>query len=155
MEPTRNYELSWIWTSIQKGMNIIKGNYTWQVKNGNQVKIWEDNWITNEDIVNQPIDKEEPLPQKVKELLNEKGEWNCDLVTNLFTPEIKEKILTIHPRIEGSDKIRWKHHDSGVFSAKNIYNFVINQGQDNENDKDFPWRSLWKIQIIPRIRLFI
>ncbi|XP_026429270.1 uncharacterized protein LOC113325286 [Papaver somniferum] len=31
----------------------------------------------------------------------------------------------------------------------------MNQGQDNENDNDFPWISLWKIQIIPRIRLFI
>lgn len=26
-EPKRNYELSWIWTSIQKGLNIIKGNF--------------------------------------------------------------------------------------------------------------------------------
>ncbi|XP_026451593.1 uncharacterized protein LOC113351901 [Papaver somniferum] len=103
MEPTRNYELSWIWKSIQKGLNIIKGNYTWQVKNGNQVKIWEDHWIPNEDIVKQPTDIEEPLPQKVNELLNTNGEWNYDLVTSLFTPEIKEKILTIQPREEDSD----------------------------------------------------
>ncbi|XP_026417202.1 uncharacterized protein LOC113312680 [Papaver somniferum] len=48
------------------------------------------------------------------------------------------------------------HHHSGLLSARNIYNFLANQAQEDENLLiDFPWKSIWKIQAIPRIKLFV
>lgn len=154
-QPTRNYELSWIWISIQKGLNIIKGNYIWKVKDGTNTKIWEDNWIPNADIVTQPSDMADPLPQKVHELLNTDGSWDIGKIDEYFTPEIKNKILAITPHKDKRDRIRWKHHISGAFSAKNVYNYLINQNNNDEEDIIFPWKNLWNLQAIPRIRLFI
>lgn len=68
---------------------------------------------------------------------------------------LKQKIQAITPNKEDSDRIRWAHHQSGDFSAKNIYNFPITRNPDNENDIDFPWKKIWKLQTLPRIRLFI
>lgn len=154
-DPTRNYELSWIWTSIQKGMNIIKGNYIWQVKNGVNTNIWEDNQIPNTNRLNKPRDRDDNLPQKVQELINNEGHRDTEKLDDLFSPDIKEKILAITPNKEDRDKIRWDHHQSGDFSEKNIYNFLINGTSENENNIEFPWKKLWKLQTLPRIRLFI
>ncbi|XP_026438530.1 uncharacterized protein LOC113337021 [Papaver somniferum] len=68
---------------------------------------------------------------------------------------MKEKILAISPNSQEQDKVRWQHHSSGIFSAKNVYNFLINQDQDNNNSVEVPWQNIWKIKVIPRIKLFI
>lgn len=154
-EPTRNYELSWIWTSIQKDLNIIKRNYIWKVKNGASTKIWEDIWIPNTERLNIPREKEEPLPKKVQDLLNNEGSWDTGKLDEFFPMEIKEKILSITPNIQERDRIRWKQHESGDFTAKNMYNYLINQDAENEDNMVFSWKKIWKMQAIPRIRLFI
>ncbi|XP_026378749.1 uncharacterized protein LOC113273207 [Papaver somniferum] len=60
------------------------------------------------------------------------------------------------PRKEEEDKIQWLHHHSGLFSARNIYNFLANKAQEDDNSLiDFPWKHMWKIQAIPRIKLFV
>lgn len=95
------------------------------------------------------------MPQKVQELINNEGHRDTEKLDDLFSPDIKEKILAITPNKEDRDKIRWDHHQSGDFSEKNIYNFLINGTSENENNIEFPWKKLWKLQTLPRIRLFI
>lgn len=115
---TRNYEISWIWTSIQKGLNIIKGNFIWQVKDGKNTRIWEDKWIPGTNTLTQPSDKPDPIPQKVHELLNSDGDWDIEKLDEYFSPEIKGKILAISPNKENRDRIRCEHYISGAFSVK-------------------------------------
>lgn len=154
-EPTKNYELSWIWTSIQKGLNILKGNYVWKVKNGENTRTWEDKWLFSTSPLSHPVDKTEPIPQKVNELLTSEGDWDIGKLDEFFSTNIKEKILAITPNKENKDKIRWAHHTSGNFSAKNIYNYLINQSNNDKENIDFPWKNICSLKTIPRIRLFI
>lgn len=125
------------------------------MKNDANIKIWEDRWIPNTDRINKPSDRVDLLPQKVQELLSTEGSWDTGKLDEFFSPEIKSKILAITPNKEKRDRIRWKHHRSGNFTAKNLYNYLISQNSDNKEIIDFPWNKLWKLQAIPRIRLFI
>lgn len=69
---------------------------------------------------------------------------------------MRNKIQAISPRKEEEDNIKWLHHQSGLFSAKNIYNFLANQTQEEDISLlDFPWKNIWRIQAIPRIKLFV
>ncbi|BFG20813.1 hypothetical protein CerSpe_070870 [Prunus speciosa] len=36
---------SWVWSSIQEGLKVIKQGMQWQVVNGESVRLWHDRWI--------------------------------------------------------------------------------------------------------------
>lgn len=155
LEKSRTSNLSWIWTSIQKGLELIKSNYVWQVKNGASGKIWEDRWVPNSDLIQKVSNVQEQAPIRVQELITEENKWDQEKLNQFFFPDDRIKILALNPRNQEQDIIRWRHHTSGKFSAKNVYNFLANQDQDTVIDRDFSWNKIWKIQAIPRKRLFI
>lgn len=41
----REYNISWVWHNIKRGLEVIKQNSVWQVGNGRSINISLDNWI--------------------------------------------------------------------------------------------------------------
>ncbi|XP_026399606.1 uncharacterized protein LOC113295487 [Papaver somniferum] len=87
LEASKVSKLSWIWTSIRKGLDLIKGNFVWQVKNGNSVKIWEDKWIPNSEVIPQPQDSQATVPKRVQELITEENKWDQEKLDSYFSPK--------------------------------------------------------------------
>ncbi|XP_026400485.1 uncharacterized protein LOC113296390 [Papaver somniferum] len=100
LEASKSSNLSWIWTSSRKGLDLIKGNFIWQVKNGNSVKIWEDRWIPNSDIPSQPQDSQGTAPTTVQELITEDNTWDQEKLNSYINPEVRNKIQAISPNKE-------------------------------------------------------
>lgn len=38
---------SWIWTSICRGIEVIKLNHCWAIGDGINIKLWTDKWLPN------------------------------------------------------------------------------------------------------------
>ncbi|XP_026452249.1 uncharacterized protein LOC113352667 [Papaver somniferum] len=110
---------------------------------------------SNENIIQQPADRGDQVSKMVKDFITPSNSWDIEKLDEYFSPAIKEKILAISTQSEEKDKMKWRHHSSGDFSVKNIYNFLNNQDQEVDTMVDFPWKRLWKIKTIPRIKLFL
>lgn len=70
----------------------------------------------------------------VKDLLDERGEWNMDILSGTFPQNIIDVILTEKPPNpdRGDDICIWKGNHSGLFFIKNEYDLIrCNDFDDN------------------------
>lgn len=148
----RNYNKSCFWSSIKKGLDIIGSNYEWQVNCGSNVNIWSDYWLPNQTAARTPICIDDEMPIIVNQLTDENGNWNNTMIEKYIHPSMYDRIKPITLNIDMPDRIRWKFTVSGECTTKSAYHFLSNNETYN-NEKDF-WKFLWKINCIPRIKLF-
>ncbi|KAF7124249.1 hypothetical protein RHSIM_Rhsim12G0080100 [Rhododendron simsii] len=96
---------SWTWKSILYGKDALIKGIRWQVGNGDKISIWNDFWLPShipfalKDYLsdNVPLSSFLSLRNATvdKLLLPEKKEWNGQLVSSLFPPDIASLILSI------------------------------------------------------------
>lgn len=91
-----------------KALGLIKEGLRWRVGNGKNIRIWRQKWLSS--LVSYYV--QSPVwmidgDAKVEELIQQnRGEWNEELVTNIFNEDEAEQILSI-PLVKRIQKIKW------------------------------------------------
>lgn len=85
---------SWVWKSICHGLSIIKHHAIWEVRNGENIHAFIDNWVPN---MSSPLCISYPNPNlRVDSLIDKHlNTWNSKLVQAFFTQENNQKIMNI------------------------------------------------------------
>ena len=109
---------SYTWQSILAGLECFKKGYIWRVGDGSQINIWEDHWIPTSHNLKVMTPRGHNLLSKVEDLIDPAtGNWDEDLVKDLFWEVDANRILQI-PLIQGrEDVVAWHHTQNGYFSV--------------------------------------
>jgi hypothetical protein len=156
---------SYAWQSIYQAINTIRKGSCWKVGNGQNINIWEDNWVAwqNGYKVLTPKNNLSTI-QTVNDLIlnNPDKAWNTNLIDQHFfhsegnlikqTPLIKEPV---------EDQLMWPHTIDGHYSVKTGYH-LLKTWQDsgspssaNSNNQKNHWKTLWSLNTIPRHKVLL
>lgn len=96
----------------------------------------------------------------VAELLSENGQWNEDFIKQSFIPVDAAAILRTPARIQYGDVWAWEPERHGVYFVTSAYRLldmarirddVVPAASVSENSV---WRKIWKLKVLPKIRVF-
>ena len=100
--------------------------------------------------------------QLVSDLLDLDTEnWDDAMVRQIFLPPDAEAIFVMpRPRRGGEDSWAWAWEKSGVFTIRSAYRETMDRKQNlqamegSSRGTDRTWKELWKLQVLPKIRVF-
>ncbi|XP_057427644.1 uncharacterized protein LOC130720950 [Lotus japonicus] len=104
MQAKKKASASWGWNSILQGRDFIKNNGKWIIGEGNEVNIWEDNWV-----VNPPL--QDPSGNLTHRVVNSlvptmPGKWDIPKLVALFPKPLVQQIpasqLNFSPAIDNA-----------------------------------------------------
>lgn len=136
----------------------------WIVGNGNSISIVDDRWVGGEKLESTTsILPEEWRGRRVSELIEkETGQWNRDLIEELFQPNEAMKILAMpRPLSQREDQRVWRFTKQGWFSVKSAYHRAvetlspITERRTSTSIIQKGWAKIWEVQAIPRVRLLL
>jgi hypothetical protein len=88
------------------------------------------------------------------------GNWNVELIREVFCHFDTESILRINSRIVGEDFCSWEKEKHGMYSVRSAYR-LLEEGRRQAEDTDVPgssddkdWKILWKFEVPPKVRVF-
>uniref|UniRef100_A0A803P3L4 Reverse transcriptase domain-containing protein n=1 Tax=Cannabis sativa TaxID=3483 RepID=A0A803P3L4_CANSA len=151
-----NKEAPW---GILNSKNILRmGSHT-LVGKGDTIDIWEQPlipWLDYEDFkaLMNNIRLHHPLLTSVADLINYDGEWNYNLVLQIFGNDLGKKICSIRRLPDNhQDTLVWKPSTDGCFSVKAAHNIIAKSHGQSWNPT--LWRSVWKKDIHPRHSIMV
>ena len=106
------------WQAIQHGLELLKKGIIWRVGNGQDIRIWRDQWLPREPS-RQPITQQGTCRlRRVAELLDGEGSWCTGLLQRYFLPADVAVITSIRtsPRVT-DDIITWAPEKNGIFTV--------------------------------------
>lgn len=98
--------------------------------------------------------------EKVSELLTASGQWNEQRVRDIFCEFDVEAILSTPCNGHGDDFWAWELEKHGVYSVRSAYRKLeadrrLSKGNNlAEHSSDADWRTLWKLEVPPKVRVF-
>ncbi|PNY15946.1 ribonuclease H, partial [Trifolium pratense] len=151
----KNHDSS-LWKSLSAMWKELDEFTVWSVGNGELVQAWKDRWI----FVDKSIDElQVPVPEnlndmRVKDLVDEHGQWNYQMLQSWLPHTIVRRLWAILPPTDdnGMDQRGWKGDKNGEFSVSSAYLMICNF---TENFDDTIWAKIWRITVAERIRSFI
>lgn len=150
------------WRGILVGRDIILNNSGWEVGNGLSINIWEKAWLDcTEQVRPMGPAPEELLSTTVSDLFLPNGyDWDLEKIRQIL-PFEEDRILAIKPSITRAlDKLIWLNTESGDFTTKSgyaaaLYKRAAEVGQ-LQTEQRFDWKkNVWKLQTLPKIKLFV
>lgn len=88
---------TWVWKDITRGLEIVRKYHIWEVAKGQDIIIWQDNWVTmqSEPLV-RPTEYHFQDYTQISQLIDIFSKERDDAaLTELFTPTPIEKIKCI------------------------------------------------------------
>uniref|UniRef100_A0A452XBT8 Reverse transcriptase zinc-binding domain-containing protein n=1 Tax=Aegilops tauschii subsp. strangulata TaxID=200361 RepID=A0A452XBT8_AEGTS len=147
---------SHFWSGVMKAKEFFFQFGTFSVRDGSQVRFWEDTWLGNNSLmvqypslyrivrhkfvtIKQVFGQENPDISFHRDLLGTRlAAWN-ELLTRL-----EDIQLSYEP-----DTFRWNLHQNGKFSVKSMYDAMVHCDVPVDN------RKLWKLKIPLRVKIFL
>ena len=145
---------SHFWASLMKMKQEFLEFGTFIVKDGSQVRFWEDRWLGNITLQEQYpqlyniVRKKHDTVADVLSIQIPNISWRRDLIGNKLISwnNLLSRLEGIELRQE-RDEFRWNLDQSGVFSVKSHYLGLIHQDTPNLNKK------LWKLKTPLKIKI--
>ena len=108
---------SWAWRSLLEGRKVIEKGAKWQVGKGDKIDIHSDPWVSS----SYPFSLRSNTCQSqnlhlVKQLMNEDGTCNENIIRSSFEHEVAEIILQTAPT-RNEDKLIWQLERNGTYSV--------------------------------------
>ncbi|KAA3469415.1 reverse transcriptase [Gossypium australe] len=147
---------SFTWQSISKAASTLYEGFGWCVGNGRNIDLWKDHWgfegLSGSAI---RLDRNMVHEKRVSDLLNaNQDDWKEHRILELFGDSLKDQICKIPIIHDGQvDHRIWFHNSCGFFSSKSAYSWLILK-QIGFGPHRFFWRIIWKLKILPKIRIF-
>lgn len=153
---------SWGWRSILLGRESILSKLQWSVGDGTHIKIHEDQWLSRGKLVG-PAARDEP--KMVAELIEpEHNRWDVSLLHRFFDVETTTEIQAIPIRPHHTaDQLIWTDDPHGQYSVKRGYHTIRrtasttneNRASSSYQPPNLLWKSIWKLHLPPKIRIFL
>lgn len=84
------------WKAVEHGLELLKSGIIWRVGDGNQIRIWRDNWIPRLSSMKVVARPRRPRVRWVRELVSQNyNEWDQDMVRDVFHKIDADEILKI------------------------------------------------------------
>jgi hypothetical protein len=164
---TYQYGSSYTWRSILKGVELLKG-LIWRIGNGENVNIWEDPWIPKGLTRKPATPRGANILSIVSELINPvTGEWDEQLIAEIFWPEDASEILRIPIADNLEDWHAWYFDTKGLFSVKSAYKVAVawrdrladldssTSGSGSDNKCQFEWYKIWQLKVPNKVKIFM
>ncbi|WVZ92941.1 LOW QUALITY PROTEIN: hypothetical protein U9M48_038971, partial [Paspalum notatum var. saurae] len=158
--------ISYSWRNIIHGVKAVKQRLIWRV--GTQVNIWLDPWIPD-GILRRPVTPRRGVVlTRVAELIDPMtGQWDIELIKEIFWEEDVKKILAIPLRPNREDMLSWHYDTKGLFSVKSVYHDpedsrereAVRQPRGsstcNGEDGTLKWNKVWRLPRPPKMKHFL
>uniref|UniRef100_A0A2N9IBI9 Reverse transcriptase domain-containing protein n=1 Tax=Fagus sylvatica TaxID=28930 RepID=A0A2N9IBI9_FAGSY len=151
---------SYIWRSILAARELLRKGLRWQIGNGQQAHVWEDEWgQTTLHQCSNPMEV-----QWVADLIDaESGSWDVSILRKVFDEDsvqrVQQVVLTDCRR---RDYPIWKHDPQGIFSVKSAYRVAVGAdlhceavGSSDKTRNQRMWKHLWKLKIPNKVKFHI
>lgn len=127
--------ISYSWRSIVRGIQTLKEGIIWRVGDGSQIDIWQDPWLPR-GVTRKPITpRGRTILTKVSDLIDPvQGNWDKELIEDIFWEEDVKHILAIPIKQGGEDTIAWHFDKKGIFSVKSAYH-VLEDNREQQQPK--------------------
>ena len=168
LQASEKTSISYSWRSILRGFGALKEGLILRVGDGTRINIWSDPWLPN-GVTRRPITpKGRTLLNKVPELIDPyTGNWDEELVHEIFWEEDMQYILSIPVKQGYDDSLEWHCDVKGLFSIKSAYH-VLEDGREQKKVKQVGstsstetdpagkvWNQLWKVDCFPKVKQFL
>ena len=160
LEAKDSVSASYAWRSILKGRDVIKKGALWRVGDGQQIRIWGDNWLPLKGKAK--VSSPQFLGQvnsSVASLINESTRsWRTDVIEHLFDPA-EAAIIKGIPLCSSSqrDKVIWPFTPSGHYTVKSGYHFLYEGSapvQVSADDSSL-WKKIWGLEVPNKVKNFV
>ncbi|GAU50328.1 hypothetical protein TSUD_290640 [Trifolium subterraneum] len=143
---------STLWKSLVHTWHYFDGYEFWNIGKGNLVRAWTDNETSIEAMGIMVPESMQYL--MVKDLVDDNGCWNFDLLRTWLPHNIISKMYALLPPQNDGDTDRrvCSGTDNGQFSIASAYKLVCNF---SDNSREMEWLRIWKLKVPERITSFI
>jgi hypothetical protein len=163
MEAQIGYQPSYVWRSIFSARTVIEKGSRWIIGNGQQVRIWKDNWLPNQAgfKVCSPCNVLE-TDACVSELIDTNTRcWNRNLIREIFSPFEAQQIFNIPLswRLPNDNMIwHWERH--GDYSVRSEHHMIkevvtLNTPEASSSNNQEIWKAVWKIKAPQNVKNFL
>lgn len=130
-----------------------------RVGNGTSIKILEDPWLWIPSDIDPyiPSNSETLQNQTVSSLMDlESGQWDVDLVLDVFESRDANIILSTPLNFEVNDSWYWRREKLGKYSVKSAYLLLQENkpGIVTQANSGF-WRTFWNLKIPSKVKNFL
>ncbi|KAH9742572.1 pentatricopeptide repeat-containing protein [Citrus sinensis] len=157
MEAKAGSQPSFIWRSILWEREVTEKGLRWRIGNGEQVKVYQSKWLPRPDTFKLISPPKLHLETAVSELINEKHEWNKEIIQHNFLRVDAEQITKIPlPRQPNPDQVVWHYDKKGDYSVKSGYQLALkmktpDMASCSEEKQNF-WNTIWNLLIFKNKR---
>ncbi|XP_058734240.1 uncharacterized protein LOC131605971 [Vicia villosa] len=157
------FKPSYAWRSILSSKDVVLKGSRWRIGNGEQMKIWSDNWIPSLPGF-KPLNPIVPIvPGALASSLidGDLGCWKLHTLKESFGDGDVSHIASIPLSKELlDDKLIWNAEKNREFSAKTSYHLLgaarrFNMPGPSTSVDDGFWKLLWKAPIVNKVKEFL
>lgn len=150
------YNPSYIWRSVIGAQSLLKQGMGCRVGNGSSINIIQDPWLPLEHEAYVQTDSPALQNQMVSSLMDDQGNWDFDLIMDVFDSRDADAILSIPLNNETEDKWHWRREKLGTYTVKSAYAMLqeLKDGQGTAPSSGL-WRNLWNLKIPPKVKHFL
>ncbi|XP_019192832.1 PREDICTED: uncharacterized protein LOC109187166 [Ipomoea nil] len=145
---------SYLWRSIIAGQEVLRRGVARRIGDGGNTKIWEWGWLSDNANPNLHTPYVEELSEaRVSGLMMSDGNWDVDILTNIFEEADVQRILATPVNRLFPDSWRWIGDLRGQYTVKHGYKMLMmvdSHGNEVQNFK--AWKLLWLLPVPAKIK---
>ncbi|KAK3224771.1 hypothetical protein Dsin_004633 [Dipteronia sinensis] len=139
---------------------LLEYGIRWRVGNRTKIAVYKDRWIPKTSTLKVFSPPNLCENATVQQLILPSGSWDVRLVTDNFTEEDREAILSLHMGISRvEDTVMWHYDQCGSYSVKSGYwlgsAMVDLPRTSGLSGTDSWWKYLWRLSMALKIKMFI
>jgi hypothetical protein len=153
--------VSWLWRGIQKIKPIISTGACLRVSQSSSSSIWTSNWIPTIPFFKLgpkfPLNRNFPSLQ-IRDLIDPiRNCWKATSVNALFDSLSAQEILKLRISTVPESYYIWTPSSFGRFSTSSAYAFITAYASNTTSSSisSHFWKSIWKLNLNDRLRLFL
>ncbi|CAL9010471.1 unnamed protein product [Prunus brigantina] len=141
------------WRSIIHGIQLLMQGMCWRIGQGDSVKFWEDNWVTDAPLMQQAGALTIPDSNCPVSSFSKNGWWDIDKLRGVLCEDLVQQVISVPVGFLGSlpDTQIWKGSANGDFSVKSAYSLFFG----GCSTPDSCWKSLWSLNVPPKLQYFM
>jgi hypothetical protein len=150
---------SWLWRGIQKIIPFISAATCLKVSTCSSSSVWFSNWVPS-------IPSFKPSPRypsnrnmqslQIRDLIDPVSvHWKAPAVNSLFDSALTQEILKTRIITAPDPTYLWTPSSTGRFSVSSAYEFITSSDTNPSLEPTQFWKSLWKLKLNDRLRLFL
>lgn len=150
--------MSWTWSGIRNCYGSLRKGLCVKVGYNSTTRVYEDPWIPGlpDFVLPREVQAKDGIYFVRDLMLPDKTEWDRNLVTAAFAPEISNLILSIPLHAREHDSFVWAPSSSGRFSVRSSY-------RTNNGDRfgslsmvnRSKWKHLWHAELHERHKFLV